>query len=104
MAVERKGPPWRSFLVFMQPEVAGDKGLGHVFGGGLCFRSPLRKVQMSCQIAELGHSEAMDFSSPITYFLDLPEDDGDEPRLICGRKMSQARRPLASPSLGEALE
>lgn len=83
LAVERKAPPWRSFLVFTQPEV-----------GGLCFRSPLRKAQTARQIAEMGRSEAMDSSSPITYLLDLREDDGDEPRLICGRKMSQARRPL----------
>lgn len=100
LAIERKGPhppPRRSFPVFTQPEVAGDKGLGHVFGRGLCSRSPLREAQAAARLQRWAVQKPTDSSSPITYLLDLPEDDVDEPRLIRGRRMSQTRRPLQAP-------
>lgn len=78
LAVERKGPgaSRRSFLVFTQPEVAGDDGLGYVLGRGLGVRSPRGKVRVPRQIAETGCAEAVDPSSPVTQLLHLPKDGG----------------------------
>lgn len=95
LAVERKGPgaSWRSFLVFTQPEMAGDKGLGHVLGRGLGFRSPLRKVQSATPDCRDGLSPTsstcprMGTSQP-----DLQKED------VPGQEAS------ASPSLSEVPE